>query len=942
MANNKRSVDVPYRQIFESVPGLYLILDPALEIVAASDAYLRATKTIRDEIIGKHLFDIFPDNPSDPENIGTRNLRSSLARVLRERLPDVMPLLKYDIPRPAAEGGGFEERFWTPSNTPILGTTGEVAFIVHRVEDVTEFVYTRRRATESERLTRELGEKSAGMESEVFRQSAELSRANSDLRIANEKLAIAYQGAIELERLKTHFVANVSHEFRTPLTLMLGMTRRLSNQADGSAHTLDELGVIERNALTLLKYVNDLLDVSKLETGNARVRYSAVDIAALSRIFASHFDSVATDRSLHYTVDVPESLEHIHVDPEMLERVLVNLLSNAFKFTPSGGKVRFSIFEQEHSVRVEIADSGPGIPEGLRDSVFERFRRGDDQTTAAVSGMGLGLSIVRELVTLLKGTVSVSEAPEGGALFVVTIPRRAPDDVEVHPPLPSSIVDRQNRDREAQLYVPHHASSEQSNREWGDPNAPLVLVVEDNPDMREYVASLLRKTLRVITANDGKQGLDKALAVRPNVIVSDIMMPGMTGDELVEQLRSRAETADIPIVMLSARADPELRVELLRKGVTDFISKPFSADEFVARVSRIATEYASHRPSEEHLRLAIEGAHLGTWHWDIQRDEVQCSARCSSVMGIPVDTQFSLAEFFRNVFPSDLPELLRTLQNAHLETEVFSADFRVVDPEGITHWVSARGRCFLSNTRAPLFIEGVIANIEERKRQESEIATLNMRLVRAMAETHHRIKNNLQVISAMADLHALNAGNATKEELLGRISSHVQTLASLHDLLSKNSRLDGTMTVVPAHELMERLLKLMKRVGGGREFVAMLDEFELPMREATGLTVVTNELISSSLRDGAGSVHVSLSLENGIVRLDVEDSGPPFDQRGASESYDAMGVALIDSVVSWDLQGTTSYGSIPGERSSISITFPLPATTNEPERRMRGTDAARE
>jgi signal transduction histidine kinase len=318
-----------FKALFEAAPGSYLVLTPDLTIVAVSDAYLRSTMTERDQIVGRGLFDVFPDNPDDPAASGERNLRSSLERVINDRAPDTMAVQKYDIRRPDPEGG-FEERYWSPVNSPVLGSEGEVRYIIHRVEDVTEFVRLKQAGSEQEKLTHELRTRAEEMETEILLRSIELQEANERLR--------------ELDRAKTAFFNNVSHEFRTPLTLQLGpLEDSLADSDDplSSAHR-ERIEMARRNGLRLLRLVNTLLDFSRIEAGRAEASFEPVDLAALTAEAVSHFASAFDAAGVELQMDLSSLPEPVYVDRDMWEKVVLNLVSNAFKFTLEG-EVRVSL-----------------------------------------------------------------------------------------------------------------------------------------------------------------------------------------------------------------------------------------------------------------------------------------------------------------------------------------------------------------------------------------------------------------------------------------------------------------------------------------------------------------------------------------------------------------------------------------------------------------------
>jgi signal transduction histidine kinase len=576
-----------FRVLFESAPGLYLVLTTEFRIVAVSEAYLRATMTRREEILGRGLFEVFPDNPADPAASGVRNLRASLEQVLRDRAADTMAVQQYDIRRPEAEGGGFEERFWSPMNSPVLGQDGEIAYIIHRVEDVTDFIRLKQQRAEQTRLTEALQLRAQRMESEVFLRAQEVQEANRRLQAANDELARVLEKAQELEQLKTRFFANVSHELRTPLALILGPIQSLLASPALSAQARHDLGVAARNARTLLKHVNDLLDITKLEAGQMKAVHEEADVAALVRLVASHFESLAQERGLRFVLDTPAALR-AQVDAEKLQRVLLNLLSNAFKFTPASGRVRCTL--RQDNLRgwfaIEVADSGPGIAPDLREVVFERFRQLETGPTRRFGGTGLGLAIVREFVALHGGTVTIGEAAEGGALFTVELPGHAPSGSDVrHMPLASTWLG----DAFCQAVEQLRAEAAPAPGVRGPAGAPLLLVVEDNVELSRFLSENLAGEYRVAVASNGREGLDAANRLRPDLILTDVMMPEMCGDLLVQGVRANQELDATPIMLLTAQTDDELRVQLLRQGAQDYVVKPFSLDEVRARVRNLVT-----------------------------------------------------------------------------------------------------------------------------------------------------------------------------------------------------------------------------------------------------------------------------------------------------------------------------------------------------------------
>lgn len=575
-----------FRLLFESSPGLYLVLMPDFVIVAVSDAYLRATMTKREDILGRGLFEIFPDNPDDPAANGVCNLRDSLESVRQTLTSNAMAVQKYDIRRPESEGGGYEERFWSPINTPILAPDGNLAYIIHRVEDVTEFVHLKQQGREQEKFTEHLRTRAEEMETEVYLRAQEVAEANRQLSRANTEMERLYEKTKELDQLKTQFFANVSHELRTPLALIISPTERLIASTRITDDVRRDLGVIARNASLLLNHVNDLLDISKVEAGKMTLRYVEADLAYLVRLTAGHFESLADTRQIRLQIEAEGALRG-QVDLEKLQRVLLNLMSNAFKFTPNGGVIRCTLRQEGTNVVLQIADSGPGIPPAYREVVFDRFRQIDGGSTRHHGGTGLGLAIVRDFVELHGGQVSITEAPEGGAMFTLRLPIKAPVDAEIIAlPVNTQLLSEAARHASTEFQVFTNTATANSEAGINEEKA-LVLIVEDNPEMNQFIRESLASEYKIAFALNGKDGLQKALELRPDLIMSDVMMPEMSGDALVREIRSRPEFNLTPILLLTAKADDALRVQLLQEGASDYVMKPFSEAELLVRVRNL-------------------------------------------------------------------------------------------------------------------------------------------------------------------------------------------------------------------------------------------------------------------------------------------------------------------------------------------------------------------
>lgn len=419
-----------FRVLFESAPGLYLILTPDLNIVAVSDAYLRATMTVREEILGRHLFDVFPDNPGDPEATGERNLRASLQRVNESKQPDVMAVQKYDIRRPASEGGTFEERYWSPVNAPVLDANGDLEYILHRVEDVTDFIRLKQEGTKQSEISNALKRRTEEMESEIYLRAQQLAETNRQLRDAqhalaasNQQLHIRNEEIERANRLKSEFLASMSHELRTPLNAIIGFSDLLAEQVTGplTDKQLRFVGHVQKGARHLLELIDDILDLSRIEAGRLQLRpadFSASD--ATAEVLAT-IQPVALAKQIHLQNHFETDLT-VHADRIRFKQILYNLLSNAIKFTPPGGLVRIEASAAGGWLNLAVADTGIGIPREEHESIFDAFRQVGTTTKGVKEGTGLGLAITKKLVEEHGGRIAVESEPNKGTRVSFSVP----------------------------------------------------------------------------------------------------------------------------------------------------------------------------------------------------------------------------------------------------------------------------------------------------------------------------------------------------------------------------------------------------------------------------------------------------------------------------------------------------------------------------------------
>lgn len=416
----------------------------------------------------------------------------------------------------------------------------------------------------------------------------------------------------ELDRAKTIFFSNVSHEFRTPLTLMLGPLEDILNERDRglAAEERDQLETVHRNGLRLLKLVNTLLDFSRLEAGRIQALYRPVNLAERTAELASVFRSAMQRAGLHYEIHCEPLPEPVFVDPDMWEKVVLNLLSNAFKFTLQG-TVELSLRSGEGQAELRVRDTGTGIPPAELPRIFQRFHRIEGAAGRTHEGTGIGLALVDELVRLHGGTVEAESELGVGTTFTVRIPYG----VE-HLPAERIATDGQRSDNpigaapyveEALRWLPGGSSGEEQMvkdlanegleaslleaRRSADWDRPRVLLADDNRDMREYVQRLLGRKYQVVAVEDGEQAIQAVRQKLPDLVLSDVMMPKMNGFELLRALRAEPVTAAIPVLLLSARAGEEAETEGLEAGADDYLVKPFTARELMARVGSHVSMY---------------------------------------------------------------------------------------------------------------------------------------------------------------------------------------------------------------------------------------------------------------------------------------------------------------------------------------------------------------
>ena len=731
----------------------------------------------------------------------------------------------------------------------------------------------------------------------------------------------------EIDRAKTAFFSNVSHEFRTPLTLMLGPLEDALN--DGSPARLDmkqreRLTVVHRNSLRLLKLVNSLLDFSRIEAGRVRASFQPTDLARLTADLASNFASATQRAGLELRIDCPPLPETLFVDHDMWEKIVLNLLSNAFKFTFAGTiTVETRPSADGRMAELVVRDTGTGIPPDELPRLFERFHRIEGAKGRTFEGSGIGLALVNELVKLHGGAIDVTSEVGRGSAFTVRIPLggshlprdriiAAADDLSFGTRAEAYV-------QEALRWLPDAGGASEAPGAAADDLAEdvaagqgqgeRILLVDDSADMREYVRRLLAdKGYAVEAVADGEAALSAASRKGPDLVLSDVMMPGLGGLGLLAALRCDPRLRELPIILLSARAGEEARVEGLDAGADDYISKPFSGRELLARVRanlqlarirREATE--AQRDHAARLEAVVNTVPTAVWYThDPRADRIFGNAHAARLLRLPVDANVSLSaplderpayrtfQNGRELAPSDLP-LQRAARGETVQDE--ELEIRFENGKSITLVFEA----------APIrdaagAIQGAVCgaiDITERKRQHEHRELL-------LNELNHRVKNTLATVQSFA-VQTLRSA-ATLGEGRRAFEARLIALSKGHNVLTRENWEGAGL-----HEVVTEALAAY--VGDARNPRVEFDGPEIRVRPSTALAIsmALHELATNAVKYGAlssGTGRVSLRWiiagEPPMLTLHWVEAGGPLVVAPGKRGF---GSRLIELGLAQDLGG---------------------------------------
>ena len=536
------------------------------------------------------------------------------------------------------------------------------------------------------------------LETIVKERTAELERKNVKI--------------MEMDQMKTRFFSNVSHEFRTPLTLIIGPLEDLLVDKELTSHKKDTLETMHRNALRILGLVNQLLDLAKIDAGSMKLKIMYYDLNKVIRLISRSFTPMAERKKIRYTIAIPEEVMNCFFDRDKVEKIMVNLLSNAFKFTPEHGEITCSVTSENKRngdtryVELLVKDTGPGIPAEQLEKIFDRFYQVEDGWKKETSGTGIGLSLTKELTVLQHGEIRVESDLQKGSRFMVRLPvgkdHLKPQEYDI---LKDEEIEGQS------LYIKCNIS-DNSQKVRDDTyetsfgiDRPIVLIVDDSQDIRRHIRESLDKNFIIKEAGNGKEGLEKAIAIVPDLIITDLMMPEMDGLELCRKLKTDERISHIPVIMLTAKAEVEDKIEGLETGADDYITKPFNIKELIIRTKNLIEQRKKLKEKYNH-QISLEVSETDVKSVDekflerarkiIEKNIADCSFDVNSFypeMGMSRMQLFRKLKALVNQTPGELIRNLRLQRAAHLIQQNYGNVSEVTYEVGFNN-LSYFAKCF--------------------------------------------------------------------------------------------------------------------------------------------------------------------------------------------------------------------------------------------------------
>ncbi len=706
----------------------------------------------------------------------------------------------------------------------------------------------------------------------------------------------------EIDRAKTVFFSNVSHEFRTPLTLMLGPIGEIVANPETPAPIRAALELAQRNALRLLRLVNSLLDFSRFEAGRVQATYEPVDLGALTRDIASTFQAIITNAGLDYRLECEPLGERAYVDRNLWEQVVLNLLSNAFKFTFSGA-ITVRMRQEPGFAVLEVADTGVGVPAEEIARLFERFHRVSGTVGRTHEGSGIGLALVNEIVKLHGATIAAESALGVGTTFRVRVPlgnaHLPAERVRDAPTAAATMTHTESFVQEALHWMPDAEERNPADMLGAEAGAPAdderfaatfgarVVLADDNADMRRYVGGLLAGRYRVESLADGEQALAAIRRRRPELVLSDVMMPRLDGLGLLKALRSDEALRDLPVILLSARSGEESRIEGLGSGADDYLIKPFTPRELLARVGSLIELTRLRAERTEQFEALLDQAPLGMYLVDaeLRIREVNPIAR-PLFAGIPALLGRNLREVLRLLWPAHLAEeTVRRFEHTLATGESHVIPERVErrlgsDEDEYYEWLVHR----IPLTEGRFGVVCYFRNISAHVRARQQLQAADRQKDEFLAMLAHELRNPLAPIYTASEyLSRTLAAQPQAQMAIATIQRQATQLTRLVDDLLDVSRitqgridlkretLDLSRVIAQALETVEPLMREKRHhvfittsyealhVSG--DFVRLVQCF---------INLLTN---AAKYTDAGGQIRIETRAEDGLAVIDVKDSG---------------------------------------------------------------------
>jgi PAS domain S-box-containing protein len=783
----------------------------------------------------------------------------------------------------------------------------------------------------------------------------------------------------ELDRAKTAFFSNVSHEFRTPLTLLIGPVEDIL--AKGEKEILPQnrelFKVIHRNALRLQKLVNTLLDFSRIEAGRIQATYEPTDLRAFTEDLASVFRSAIERAGMRFIVDCAPVSAPVYVDRDMWEKVVLNLLSNAFKFTLKG-EIEVSLREERGAIRLRVRDTGTGISEEQLPHIFERFHRIEGTQARTHEGTGIGLALVQELVKLHGGTVRVESAFGRGTTFTVQIPlgtdHLPAERIGSARSLAFTALGADHFVSEAMKWITAEGVRDTSTL-LGEPAAdppavdatgkvsqrPRILVADDNTDMRDYLMRLLRPQYDVEAVADGEAALKAARARRPDLVLTDVMMPKLDGFGLIRELRLDPGMASIPTLMLSARAGEEARVEGLQAGAYDYLIKPFSARELLARVSsqlelslvrREASAAIAHR--ERLFRTLIHAF----WHYRPDAEPIEQIDEGNAAWWREFTGQTEAERtadrgrgWLAAVHEADREAAWQNWQNILSLSGQTSAEYRVRRRDGAWRWLAVSSVPIRDESGVVSECVGTVTDISAEVHARESLKDADRRKDEFLAMLAHELRNPLAAISNAVQITRRSDSREHREWSQELIEAQVKNLTRMIDDLMDVSRI--TRGKIQLHKQPLNLTPIIKSaIEAARPLIEErkhrltinLAAGALPVEgDPTRLEQVFVNLLNNAAKytESGGCITLDARAEGREVVLRVVDTGLGMAPELLARAFDlfaqedrtiarsegglGIGLTLVKSLVEMHRGTVTAESAGLGKGSRFTVHLPLAA-----------------